>query len=70
MQLARSVPFVEWRCNGAEGVQQAWNLLLIYDSFPEDLDGQQTHIEVSVIDEAGAEAFATADVEIYDPLLH
>lgn len=69
-QLARSVPYVEWRCNPEAGALQAWNLLLIYDAQPEELDGQLTQVQATLTDAAGTVVDASAEVQIHDPLLH
>lgn len=67
--IATSEPFVTFRCNGPLDALQAWNILLIYDAQPEDLDGKQTFIEAELVDADGETLRATTEVAIYDPNL-
>lgn len=66
---AESYPYVDFRCNHATDTQQVFNLLLIYDAQPEELDGQLTHVTAELTDGDGVAVSAEADVTIEDPTL-
>jgi hypothetical protein len=68
-QLGASYPYLDMRCNQAEGGLQSWNLLLIWDAAPEDLHLQTVHIEAEITDASGAVVSACKDAIIHDPQL-
>lgn len=69
VQLGASFPYLNMRCNGAEGGLQSWNILLIWDAEPEQLHLQTIHIEAEITDASGTLVSASKDAIIHDPLL-
>lgn len=67
--LGASFPYLNMRCNKAEGGLQSWNLFLIWDAAPEQLHLQTVHIEAEITDAAGVVVSASKDAVIHDPLL-
>ncbi len=67
--IAEATPFVFLRCNRETGTQQAWDLRLIYDADPADLDDQLTEVSVMLSDEDGRQATATTTMRIDDRTL-
>ena len=67
--VARTQPYLDFRCNPDTDTQQTWGTLLIYPLTPEELDGQETVITATVTDIAGTEIAATLETTIEDPLL-
>lgn len=63
---AEVVPYLSFRCNGAVDAQEVWNLLLVWDAQPEELDGQAVEVEAVVVDAAEREATARAQFTICD----
>jgi len=61
-QLGFSAPYADLICTD-EGLE-ASNLLLIWDSTPDVLDGKMVHIEVELTDAAGTIVLAEGDVTI------
>jgi len=68
-QLGASFPFLNMRCNEAEGGVQSWNTFLIWDAQPEDLHLQTVHIEVELTDASGLVLNASKEAVLHDPLL-
>lgn len=69
VERATTTPYVTMQCNNQTGTLQAWGFLLIWDAQPEELDGEQVHIEADGQDAAGAALSAAVDVVIEDPLI-
>ena len=67
--LARAAPYLELRCNGAEGASQSWGTRLIWDSTPEALNGQEAEISATLTDALGNSASANTTALIWDPTL-
>jgi hypothetical protein len=67
--VGASYPYVNMRCNEAEGGLQSWNILLIWDAAPEQLHLQTVHIEAELTDASGTVVSACKDAIIHDPLL-
>jgi len=67
--VARTAPYLDFRCNPETGTQQSWGTLLIYPLLPEELDNQETHLTATVTDAAGVEVSAERTTVIDDPLL-
>lgn len=68
-RLAESQPYLAFRCNGQTDALEAWNLYLIFDARPEDLDGRVVTVDASLTDALGTTVSATRDLLIDDPLL-
>ncbi len=68
-QLATSKPWLQFRCNPDTGTWDAWGTTLIYDSTPEELDGQSTDVHVELTDVSGVDLSADLTLTIEDPLL-
>jgi hypothetical protein len=69
LELARTSPYLTFRCNGAAGAQQSWGSLLIFDAMPEDLDDQQVEVAVQLTDQSGQTVSASTAARICDPTL-
>lgn len=67
--LADISPYLNFRCDGPQGVEVAWGALLVYDAQPTDLDGKETIITATVTDAAGTTLTATTTAIIFDPNL-
>jgi hypothetical protein len=67
--VGASFPYVNMRCNAAEGGLQSWNILLIWDATPEQLHLQPVHIDAELTDASGTVVSACKDAIIHDPLL-
>lgn len=65
---ADSEPWIDFRCQTASDTQQAYGMLLIYDSTPDFLDGKTTEVSVEVTDIAGNTVSATRTFVIEDTL--
>ncbi len=67
--VARSTPYVTFRCNGLEGSPQAWNLflVLIEGVTPEDVHDRDMDVQVTLTDTQGRTLEASAAVHVYDP---
>lgn len=48
--LAEALPYLQLRCNTAEGAAQSWGTLLIFDSTPEALHDQVATVEARLTD--------------------
>ena len=68
-KLASSAPWIQLRCNPETNTQDAWALILQYDSTPPELDGKLTEVSVTVTDAAGAVLEASNTFTIVDPSL-
>ncbi len=62
-------PYVDLRCNEAEGSQDGVGLLLVFDREPEELADRWVTVELELTDLEGTVVTGTADVEIFDPNL-
>ncbi len=67
--VARTAPYLDFRCNPETGTLQSWGTLLIYPLLPEELDNEETHLTATVTDAAGLEVVAERTTVIDDPLL-
>ncbi|MCO4744502.1 MAG: hypothetical protein KC912_06935 [Proteobacteria bacterium] len=67
-EVARSQPWLNFRCNPETGTQQAWNILLLFDFEvdPTTLVGQTMVIDGSLRDERQIEVPVDAEVVIAD----
>jgi hypothetical protein len=66
---ATSAPYLDMRCNGAEGGLQVWSVLLIWEAAPEALHLQPVTIDAEVIDAQGVKVTATKEAIIHDAML-
>ena len=57
--VGQSDPFVFLRCNNQTKTQQAWDLRLVYDDVPTNLDGQTTEVTVELQDSTGRSGTGT-----------
>lgn len=57
--VGQSDPFVFLRCNNQTSTQQAWDLRLVYDDIPANLDGQTTEVTMTLQDSTGRSASGT-----------
>lgn len=66
--VARSTPYVTFRCNGLENTQQAWNLFLVLVEgvTPEQVHDQDWEVQVTLTDTQGRTLEATNDIHVYD----
>lgn len=69
VELAASNTWVQFRCNPATQTADAWNVRLIYEAQPQDLDGRSTEVTATVLDVAGNGFEAAATLTIVDPLV-
>lgn len=69
VQLAQSKPWLQFRCNPATSTWDAWGTTLIYDSTPEELNGQSTDVHVTLTDVSGVDLSADLTLTIEDPLV-
>ncbi|MCA9492236.1 MAG: hypothetical protein KC621_20025 [Myxococcales bacterium] len=65
---ADSEPWIDFRCQNDVDAQEAYGMLLIYDSTPDFLDGKTTEVSVDVTDIAGNTVSATRTFVIEDTL--
>lgn len=66
---ATSAPYLDMRCNGAEGGLQVWSVLLIWEAPPEDLHLQPVTIDAEVVDTQGVKVTATKEAILHDAML-
>lgn len=59
-------PWLDFRCEEAEGALVSWGTRLIYDATPEFLDGKLTDVSAEVTDLAGTTVSASATFTIRD----
>ncbi len=52
-EVGRTWPYIDFRCNGAEEVQDGVGMLLVFNAMPEDLHNQTLTIELEITDLAG-----------------
>ena len=62
-------PYVDLRCNEAQGSQDGVGLLLVFAREPEELADQWVTVDLELTDMDGTEVSGTADVVIFDPNL-
>lgn len=65
-QRGASFPYLNFRCNGDEGLQ-VWGLFLIWEAQPEELHMQTVRVEVEVTDASGEVVTTSKEAVIYDP---
>lgn len=66
-EVAKTWPYIDFRCNTAEGALDGVGMLLVFTVEPEELHEQVMTVELSVTDLAGDVVRDERTMTIYDP---